>query len=61
MTPLQVGLFKFFYILFLFILREIEHTGRGRERDRDRILSRFCAVSAEPDVGLELTNCEIMT
>ena len=23
--------------------------------------SRFQAVSTEPDVGLELTNCEIMT
>ena len=23
--------------------------------------SRLCAVSTEPDVGLELTDCEIMT
>ena len=35
--------------------------GRGRERGRERILSRFHAISAEPDVGLNPTNCEIMT
>ena len=27
--------------------------GRGRENGRERILSRFHAVSAEPDIGLE--------
>ena len=35
--------------------------GRGRERGRERIPSRLHTVSAEPDVGLETTNCEIMT
>ena len=38
--------------------------GRGRERGRHRIWvtgSRIRAVSTEPDVGLELTNCEITT
>ena len=35
--------------------------GRGRERGRQRIRSRLCADSREPDVGLELTNCEFMT
>ena len=36
--------------------------GEGqRERDRERIPSRLCAVSMEPDVGLELTNPKIMT
>ena len=34
---------------------------RGRERERDRIPSRLDAVSTEPDVGLDLTNREIMT
>ena len=38
---------------------------RGRERERERgresIPSRLCAVSAESDVGLKPTNCEIMT
>ena len=38
--------------------RETEHEqGRGRERGGD---TEFEA-GTEPDVGLELTNCEIMT
>ena len=42
--------------------RERVHAhGRGRERGRERIPSRLRAVSAEPDTGLELVNCEIMT
>ena len=36
-------------------------TERERERERERIPSRLCTVSTEPDVGLELTDCEIMT
>ena len=32
-----------------------------RERERKRIPSRLCAVSAEPNAGLEPTNHEIMT
>ena len=38
--------------------------GMGRERGRHRESeagSRFQAVSTEPDVGLKLTNCKIMT
>ena len=37
--------------------------GRGRERERegDRIPSRLHTVSAEPNVGLEPTNREIIT
>ena len=34
---------------------------RQRERGRERILTRLCAVRAEPDAGLKLTNCEMMT
>ena len=34
---------------------------RERERGRERILSRFHAISAEPEAGLEHTNHEIMT
>ena len=34
---------------------------RERERERERILSRLHNVSAESDVGLELTNQEMMT
>ena len=40
--------------------REIDSVSRGRA-ERERISSRLHAVRAEPDVGLKLTNCEIMT
>ena len=52
-----------FFNVYLF-LRERESThelGRDRERGRERMPSRFHAISTEPDVGLELTNWEIMT
>ena len=45
--------------IYLFILRE-----RERERQREREIenpSRLCTVSTGPNVGLELTNCEIVT
>ena len=32
-----------------------------REKERERIPSRLCAISAEPDAGLELTNREVIT
>ena len=35
--------------------------GRGRERERERANPKQVPVSAEPDVGLKLTNHEIMT
>ena len=35
--------------------------GRDRGRGRERILSRLCAVSKEPDMGLDPVNREIMT
>ena len=35
--------------------------GKGRERGRLRIQRGLCTDSSEPDVGLELTNLEIMT
>ena len=40
--------------------------GRGRKTEREgdpdsKAGSRLQAVSTEPDVGLKLTNCEIMT
>ena len=34
---------------------------RERERERERIPSRFCAVNAEPDTGLELSSHEIVS
>ena len=52
----------------LFILKENEseserecEQGKGRERGRERIPSRLHTVSVEPNMGLEPTNCEIMT
>ena len=35
-------------------------TKREGERERERIPRRFCTVSTESDVGLDLTNSEIM-
>ena len=57
-------LVSFFFLVFIYFERERMHVheqGRDRERERERIPSRLRAVSAEPDVGLELTNHEIMT
>ena len=34
---------------------------RERERERERIPSRLYTVSVDPNVGLKLTNYEIMT
>ena len=51
------------WFLNVFTLRERgSASGRGAEREREgeRIPSRLRAVSAEPDVGLELANHEIM-
>ena len=36
-------------------------SGGGAERDRERIPSGLCTIGAEPDVGLQLMNREIMT
>ena len=51
--------------MFIYFERERKteqtHKGRGRERGRERIPSRLPTVSAEPDVGLKLMNCEIVT
>ena len=44
------------YFLSLLLLRESEREGGGAEREGKRIPSRLCAVSGEPDIGLDLTN-----
>ena len=52
----------FFKFIYSEKERERVSTSRGGpERRRDRIPSRLRTISAEPDVGLELTNCEITT
>ena len=55
----------FFLSLFMYFESKRErvwaHTWGGAERGRDRIPSRLFAISAEPEVGLELTNREIVT
>ena len=55
--------------MFIFECTHVRASGRRaerefqaeRERETDRIRSRLCAVSAEPNKGLDLTNHEIMT
>ena len=55
--------FKFFFFLFSETERGRAHTKAGegqREGERESQAGLY-AVRAEPDAGLELTNCEIMT
>ena len=48
-----------FFKAFIYFLESRKDGGRrGRERGRERIPSRLCAVSAEPEVGLDPTDCE---
>ena len=48
--------------LLIYLERDRERVSRGgAEGEGDRIPNRFCIVSAEPYVGLGLTNHEIMT
>ena len=51
-------------LLFIFERQRDSMSRGGAEREGDaesEAGSRFRAVSTEPDAGLELTNCEIMT
>ena len=55
---------RFVYIFFYLFFKERDTEsmrGRGAERGRQRIPSNLCAISTEPDAGLRLTNCEIVT
>ena len=56
----EIPLFLIFFNVYLF-LRERAWAGEGQRKRGQRIQSRLCADSSEPNVGLELTNCEIMT
>ena len=57
----NLQLHSFCLLVCLFIFRERERESGAGEGQRERIPSRFCAVSAEPTVGLELAHREIMT
>ena len=48
------------YFISLFLLLWGGAVGEG-QREGDKIPSKFCAVSTEPDVGLEPMHCEFMT
>ena len=50
----------FFYMTFKNILGGVHASEAGAERGRGRISSWIWAANTEPDVGLELTNREIM-
>ena len=55
---------NFILSLSIYFEREREQAreqGRGRERGREGIPSRLCALSTEPDAGLEPRNREIVT
>ena len=59
-------LFYLFRCLFIYFGLREHKQGRGREREREgdresKAGSRLRTVSTEPDVGLELTNREIVT
>ena len=41
--------------------RGVGEVQRERERERERIPSRLCTVIAEPKMGLQPTNHEILT
>ena len=50
--------FIFLNVFFKFIYFQNERgreRERGRDRETERILSSLCALSADPDMGLELT------
>ena len=63
-TSLYACLLKFFNVIFNFIFERERESRGGAEREGDaesEAGSRLRAVSTEPDMGLELTDREIMT
>ena len=62
-TPVKCPLQNIF-LMFIFERERQSESRGGTERDGDtesEVGSRLQAVGTEPDVGLRLTNCEIMT
>ena len=61
---MYVAGFIFFNYFLMFIFKRDSANRGGTERERDRESeagSRLQAVSTEPNAGLKLTYCEIMT
>ena len=61
---LQAFLFSPIFLKIYLFLRERVHVhewGVGRQGGRERIPNKLCTDSAEPDMGLELSNHEVMT
>ena len=53
---------KTIFLMFIFERQAVSSKGAEREGDTEsKAGSRLQAVSTEPDAGLELMNCEIMT
>ena len=50
-----------FVIMFIYLFLKEREREQRKGRERDKILSRFHAVDAESDAGLELKNHEIVT
>ena len=53
-------IYSFLKFLFMYFERE-RGEGEGQRERRERVPSRLHSISAVPDVGLDLTNCEIVT
>ena len=62
-----IGMIIVLWVFFCkeFILREQVRAGKEQretgERGKERVPSRLYAANTEPNAGLDLTNCEIMT
>ena len=69
MLPIDQRNEEIFFLMFYLFLRERERERQsmsegGEERERDtesEAGSRLLAVNTEPNEGLKLTSCEIMT
>ena len=61
MLYVYIYIFKHFVIVFLSLFWERVWVGRGKEGGKGRIPSSLRTASAEPNVGLNLLNREIVT
>ena len=61
MVGVQTLSLLFFFLGLCIYFDRGSRGGAEREGERESQAENLCTVSAEPSVGLELTNCEIMT